>query len=628
MPATREGKKSEFGCLTREHGRRKNKKVTDAPTHWEILSPTLLSMYDKPLPSTRTGALYNAFSYPTKISPEAIALFIATHTDVGATVADVFAGSGTTGVAAILCAKPTPGMMAEAARLGIEPEWGPRNAHLFDVGVLGSFIGKVLTDPPEPQAFRKAVETLLDTARSRLAQAYQAADPHGNPGSIRHVIWSEVVGCPKCHVEHRLWDIAAMRDPARFAKSFTCQSCGTTQKIDDCERVVDTEKDAFGRVVTSRRRVPVEIHGMTGSKKWVRPATDRDMLIASQAAACPLPNSAPDAKLQWGELYRAGYHTGITHLHHFYTPRNFLAVATCMDIANEQPEPMRSALKFVILSYNASHSTLMTRIVAKRDQRDFVLTGAQSGVLYVSGLPVEKNVLIGIARKAGTIAEAFGMTYGSASKVTVHNVSSERLPLMDGSIDYVFTDPPFGDYIPYGEINQINELWLGKTTDLATETVVSVTGGKDADDYQRSMSAVFTEVSRVLKPSGRLTVVFHSAHARIWRALTESFTAAGLRIRITSVLDKVQASFKQTVSTVSVKGDPLILLDRSPDDALAGDHGLIVERLILQARQSSRPDVRALFSRYAAACLAAGQAVELDAAAFARQVGAALDMAA
>src|SRR5690348_3732911 len=42
--------------------------------------PPLESMYDVPLPAGRTGALYNAFSYPTKISPEAIALFIATHT--------------------------------------------------------------------------------------------------------------------------------------------------------------------------------------------------------------------------------------------------------------------------------------------------------------------------------------------------------------------------------------------------------------------------------------------------------------------------------------------------------------------------------------------------------------------
>src|SRR4051794_29655002 len=30
----------------------------------------LEALYETPLPATRTGALYNAFSYPTKISPE------------------------------------------------------------------------------------------------------------------------------------------------------------------------------------------------------------------------------------------------------------------------------------------------------------------------------------------------------------------------------------------------------------------------------------------------------------------------------------------------------------------------------------------------------------------------------
>ena len=68
---------------------------------------SITKLYQTPLPSTRTGPLYNAFSYPTKISPEAIAVYIATHTEPGATVLDAFAGSGTTGLATLLCDRPT-----------------------------------------------------------------------------------------------------------------------------------------------------------------------------------------------------------------------------------------------------------------------------------------------------------------------------------------------------------------------------------------------------------------------------------------------------------------------------------------------------------------------------------------
>ncbi len=45
-------------------------------------------LYERAMQSTRGGPLFNAFPYPTKISPEAIAWFIAAHTAPGATVLD------------------------------------------------------------------------------------------------------------------------------------------------------------------------------------------------------------------------------------------------------------------------------------------------------------------------------------------------------------------------------------------------------------------------------------------------------------------------------------------------------------------------------------------------------------
>ncbi len=104
------------------------------------VSAAVLELYKRPLPSSRSGALYNAFSYPTKISPEAIALYIATHTAPGATVMDTFGGSGTTGLAAKLCDVPTPDMLAAAQALDLNPQWGPRTAIVYELGCIGSFL--------------------------------------------------------------------------------------------------------------------------------------------------------------------------------------------------------------------------------------------------------------------------------------------------------------------------------------------------------------------------------------------------------------------------------------------------------------------------------------------------------
>ena len=115
----------------------------------------LNALYERALPAKRTGPLYGAFPYPTKISPEAIALYIASHTKPGDTVFDGFAGSGTTGLAALLCENPSDDLRAEADRLGLRVEWGARNAVLYELGALGSFVGKTLTGPPTPNRFER-----------------------------------------------------------------------------------------------------------------------------------------------------------------------------------------------------------------------------------------------------------------------------------------------------------------------------------------------------------------------------------------------------------------------------------------------------------------------------------------
>jgi hypothetical protein len=82
------------------------------------------ALYERPLRATRTGPLYNAFSYPTKISPEAVGIFIAMHTRPGEAVLDPFAGSGTIGVGAMLCDGPTDRMVSECRRLILDAQWG------------------------------------------------------------------------------------------------------------------------------------------------------------------------------------------------------------------------------------------------------------------------------------------------------------------------------------------------------------------------------------------------------------------------------------------------------------------------------------------------------------------------
>src|SRR5439155_11892662 len=133
--------------------------------------------------------------------------------------------------------------------------------------------------------------------------------------------------------------------------------------------------------------------------------------------------------------------------------------------------------------------------------------------------------------------------------------------------------------------------WLGKSTDRRQEIIVSPSQRKGVAEYAIMMATVFAELGRVLKRSGNATIAFHSAKASIWNALTKAYTDAGFAVRASSILDKLQTSFKQTVSEVSVKGDPLFLLDREgilpmPDGSnrkLFGDNEQLIRKLLSQA---------------------------------------------
>lgn len=578
---------------------------------------SITQLYKTPLPSTRTGPLYNAFSYPTKISPEAIAVYIATHTEPGATVLDSFAGSGTTGLATLLCDRPTPEMKRMAASLGAKPKWGPRSAQLFELGVLGSFVSQTLCHPPNPDEFAAAVDELCQQAEAKLSWLFEAKDSTGRPGTLRHVIWSDVLICPHCEAEISLWNASVKTKPLAMTDSFRCKSCRKQVAIEVCARATETILDAFGRKQLTKKRVLARVHGRCGTSKWQRPPTHEDRELLARIGKMKPPKSAPNADIQWGELHRKGYHLGIDKLHHFYTKRNFIAMSTLMELASSFPESVRDALRLLVLSYNASHSTLMTRVVLKKGQSDFVLTSSQSGVLYISGLPVEKNVLEGVRRKSKTFIDSFKLLHGSRSSATVHNFSSEVIPLKACSVDYVFTDPPFGDYIPYAELNQINELWLGRSTDRSREVIVSPSQAKGVSEYGTMMGSVFKEIARVLKSDAVATVVFHSAHSEIWRALAQAYSEAGFAVEAASVLDKIQASFKQVVSTVSVKGDPLLLLSKRPAErAKSKSSSKIAAEVIYTARNGSRLDPQRLYSQFVGRCLELGRDVDMDAKTF------------
>lgn len=572
----------------------------------------------------RSGDSYDAHSYHTKVPPLAIARLIARHLPRGGTVADAYCGSGTTGVAAALAEASSPTSTYDVV--------------LGDLSPYATFIARSLNCPPPAALFEREAKRVPHETRKSLADYWTTAHVDGRAGEIVYTIWSEVLTCPACGDHLRFWDAAVDSHNGAIRRELRC-CCGTSFRKAEAARHLETYFDpVLNESVQRPVREPVLISYEVDGRRYQKAPDRADIGRVAALENASTPPACPRTKMlnregPWGDLYRAGYHQGITHVHQFYTRRNLLTVGHLWEAATVSAAPEH--LRFLVSSYNLAHATLMSRVVFKRGSTAPVLTGYQTGTLYISSLPVEKNPILGIERsKLPAVSRAFNLTRRRRGSVRVMTASAADWDGIPDELDYAFVDPPFGANIPYAEANFIAEAWLGEFTDQASEASMSKARNKSALDYRAALAGGFEALGSRLRKGSIMTVMFHSADSAPWKALTGALSDAGFETADVLLLDKRQASFKQVRSGNAVEGDVLIDVRRvSGAVAFPGvGNGAgstrdpaqwLVDRLETLTSPLTIEQERALFSRYAAHCVETGNPVALSADEFYRLVRAA-----
>ena len=135
------------------------------------------------------------------------------------------------------------------------------------------------------------------------------------------------------------------------------------------------------------------------------------------------------------------------------------------------------------------------------------------------------------------------------------------------AVDYIFTDPPFGDNLAYAELNFLSEAWLGVFTATKAEAIVSKYQRKDLDTYGSLMNRAFSEYYRVLKPGRWMTVEFHNSRNAVWNTIQEGLLNAGFVVADVRTLDKQQSGFNAINAAGAVKQD-LVISAYKPNSGL------------------------------------------------------------
>jgi adenine-specific DNA methylase len=184
-------------------------------------------------------------------------------------------------------------------------------------------------------------------------------------------------------------------------------------------------------------------------------------------------------------------------------------------------------------------------------------------VLYFPRLRRECNVIRALGRRFKTALRMLD-ELPPTTDVAISTQSSTSLPnIPDGCVDYIFTDPPFGQNIIYSEVNFLWESWMGVTTSQEPEAIVSRRQRKGIGEYRDLMERCFSEFRRILKPGGWMTVEFHNSNNEVWAAIQSALQDAGFEVRDVRILDKQQISFKQASTENAVQKD-LAISARKP----------------------------------------------------------------
>lgn len=232
--------------------------------------------------------------------------------------------------------------------------------------------------------------------------------------------------------------------------------------------------------------------------------------------------------------------------------------------------PEKELLIFTFTSNLANCSKLVPPIISRGDMAQ----GAWMTGFYVGKTYLENNVFHYFEnRLAKTIkGKECYLKLREENNVQsfykILNEDAKKLSLANNSIDFVFTDFPYGDTVPYFEQSQLWNHWLKNKVDYKNEIVVSDSPErrKDIIDFKKGIDKSIFEISRVLKDKKYFVFTFHSLSGEEWNSIVRALKKYGFKFKDCKVLLQKTLPPRQLNRYNTIKGDIVAIYQKTKDE--------------------------------------------------------------
>lgn len=496
--------------------------------------------YAKDISVGKNDPIYTAHSYHTKVPHQAIMKLLYYYTQPGDIIYDGFAGTGMTGVAA--------GMCEYGAQHTKEEEIGKKGKRFSicsDLSPIASFISYNINNNNSIEL--KNFSKILDDVKKEYGYLYRTKHTNGKYGEIFFMVWSDVVICDNCRKESKFMDLFCRIGDGRIDDDAVCPHCGANIHRSTCKKKKETYYDTILNEVRERTMsVPYLIVYYQNGHKYRKQPDTEDLAIIEEIKNIPNNSWVPKLEIGDGDKMEDPKAKGVYYIHQLYSDRTLF-------ILSKLWERCSTFNRFYLTNSISRNLTKLNRFVVNKYHMNGRINGPLSGTLYVPSEIVEQNIFDLLEVKHTEEIENFNFK----NAIQVGDALNNKM-LADESIDYIFTDPPFGDNIMYSELNRISEAWLKVTTNNIDEAIANKTQNKSVTDYMLLMEKSFADYFRILKPGKWMTVEFSNTKASIWNAIQTAIQNAGFVVASVTAFDKVHGGIKSMRYTTSVKEDLII----------------------------------------------------------------------
>lgn len=524
--------------------------------------------FDQPITTTKTTDIYNMHRYWSKKPHDAIREYIKHYTKPGDLVLDPFCGSGGTALAALM---------------------EGRAAITIDLSPAATFITKNYCAPVDVDELQRAFEELQHKVKPEMDWLYETrCDRCDGRAATAYTVYSYVFQCPRCLEKVALFDCPEAQSQTTAGKPKNihicpyCQGRGHEEEIKTSGLRFDPVPVLVSYLCEEgcKPRRAERRHNDADEKKRAY-FEQYDLGKLREIEAKPIPYWYPPHRMMniesntepWGDKWRAGT-SNFRTVAALYNKRNLWALSCMMNAACGAKN---DSIKFATVSLSLGLSRM-----CQYDPKWSFPYPLASGTYYVPQISKEMNVLLGVSSKLrgtlvpgwSSIMESVRGEYPSLWPITISTQSATDMnSISNDCLDFIFTDPPYGNNIQYGELNFVWESWLNFNTNwLDQEIIVNRTRGKTDRNWADMMRQALQECFRVLKPGRWLALCYHDTSEGTWQLLQDVVAEIGFISEISEnvlFIDTETKSFNQYTADKVTKRDLVINFRKPRPDELA-----------------------------------------------------------